>query len=132
MTFDAATRIWRGRESIRISDLINEKVWPANGKKELNDQPVLLGVTWKPAPGDGLSGAFTRFHVSDIWLDNKSIEHAAYFQTQKHNSFIRTRWMPALATDVSYGKFGQATASLTLFGGMDQSLYKDFKKDIGG
>ena len=38
MTFDAATRIWRGRESIRISDLINEKVWPANGKKELNDQ----------------------------------------------------------------------------------------------
>ena len=132
MTFDSATRIWRGRESIRISDLIEEKVWPDNGKKDLSDQSVLLGITWKPAPGDGLSGAFTSFHISDIWLDDQSIEHAAYFQTQKNNSFIRTRWMPALVTDVSYGKFGQATASLTLFGGMDQSLYNDFKKESGG
>jgi hypothetical protein len=132
MTFDSATRIWRGRESIRISDLIEEKVWPANGKKDLSDQPVLLGITWKPAPGDGLSGAFTSFHISDIWLDDQSIEYAAYFQTQKHNSFIRTRWMPAFVTEVKYGKFGQATAFLTLFGGMDQSLYNDFKKDVGG
>jgi hypothetical protein len=132
MTFDAATRIWRGRESIRISDLIEEKAWPENGKKDLSDQPVLLGITWKPAPGDGLSGAFTSFHVSDIWLDDQSIEHAAYFLTQKNNSFIRTRWMPAYVNEVKYGKFGQATATLTLFGGMDQALYDDFKKDIGG
>jgi len=132
MTFDAATRIWRGRESIRISDLIEEKVWPANGKKDLSDQSVLLGITWKPAPGDGLSGAFTSFHISDIWLDDQSIEHAAYFQTQKNNSFIRTRWMPALVNEVTYGEFGQATASVTLFGGMDQSLYNDFKKESGG
>ena len=107
MTFDSATRIWRGRESIRISDLIEEKVWPDNGKKDLSDQSVLLGITWKPAPGDGLSGAFTSFHISDIWLDDQSIEHAAYFQTQKNNSFIRTRWMPALVTEVTYGKFGR-------------------------
>ena len=26
----------------------------------------------------------------------------------------------------------QANASLTFFGGMDQALYDDFKKDIGG
>jgi hypothetical protein len=132
MTFDAATRIWRGRESIRISDLINEKVWPTNGKKELNDQPVLLGITWKPAPGDGLSGAFTRFHVSDIWLDNKSIENAAYFQTEKHNAFIRSRWMPARVEEVTYGKFGRATVTATLFGGMNESLYSDFIQGAGG
>ena len=132
MTFDAATRIWRGRESIRVSDLISEKVWPESGKKEINDQPVLLGISWKPAPGDGLSGAFTRFHVSDIWLDDQSIEHAAYFQTEKHKTFIRSRWMPAWVTGVTYGKFGQATASLTLFGGMDSTLYDDFKKNVGG
>jgi hypothetical protein len=132
MTFDAATRIWRGRESIRVSDLISEKVWPESGKKEINDHPVLLGISWKPAPGDGLSGAFTRFHVSDIWLDDQSIEHAAYFQTEKHKTFIRSRWMPAWVTGVTYGKFGQATASLTLFGGMDSTLYDDFKKDVGG
>ena len=132
MTFDSATRIWRGRESIRISDLTEEKVWPDNGKKDLSDQPVLLGITWKPAPGDGLSGAFTSFHISDIWLDDQSIEHAAYFQTQKNNSFIRTRWMPALVTDVSYGKFGRATISATLFGGMSESLYSHFRKGEGG
>ena len=132
MTFDAATRIWRGRESIRISDLIEEKAWPEKGKQDLSDQAVLLGITWKPAPGDGLSGAFTSFHISDIWLDEQSIDHAAYFQTQKHNSFIRTRWLPAFVNEVKYGKFGQATASLTLFGGMDQALYDDFKNDIGG
>ena len=28
MTFDSATRIWQGRESIRGSDLISQKVWP--------------------------------------------------------------------------------------------------------
>ena len=132
MTFDAATRIWRGRESIRVSDLISQKVWPESGKKEIKDQAVLLGITWKPAPGDGLSGAFTSFHISDIWLDDQSIEHAAYFQTQKHNSFIRTRWMPAFVDKVKYGKFGQATAALTLFGGMDQAIYNDFKKESGG
>ena len=132
MTFDAATRIWRGRESIRISDLINENIWPTNGKKELNDQAVLLGITWKPAPGDGLSGAFTRFHISDIWLDDKSIEHAAYFQTEKHNTFIRSRWMPAIVDDIAYGKFGRATVTATLFGGMDSTLYDDFKKDGSG
>ena len=132
MTFDSATRIWQGRESIRVSDLISQKVWPESGKKEINDQSVLLGITWKPAPGDGLSGAFTRFHISDIWLDDQSIEQAAYFQTQKNNHFIRTRWMPAYVTEVKYGKFGQATATLTLFGGMDQELYDDFKKESGG
>ena len=132
MTFDSATRIWQGRESIRVSDLISQKVWPESGKKEMKDQSVLLGITWKPAPGDGLSGAFTSFHISDIWLDDQSIEQAAYFQTQKNNHFIRTRWMPAYVTEVKYGKFGQATATLTLFGGMDQVLYDDFKKESGG
>ena len=132
MTFDAATRIWRGRESIRVSDLIDEKMWPSSGKKEINDQTVLLGITWKPAPGDGLSGAFTRFHVSDIWLDDKSIEHAAYFQTEKHNALIRSRWMPAWVDKINYGKFGRATVTATLFGGMDSTLYDDFKKDVGG
>ena len=132
MTFDSATRIWRGRESISISDLIGEKAWPAKGKKDLEDQHVLLGITWKPAPGDGLSGAFTSFHISDIWLDDQSIEHAAYFQTEKHNAFIRSRWMPAMVDDISYGKFGRATVSSTLFGGMDPSLYADFREGVEG
>ena len=125
MTFDAATRIWRGRECIGIEDLIAEGAWPADGKKSLVGQSVLLGITWKPTP----DGVFTRFHISDIWLDDASMQRAAHNQTETHKAFIRSRWMPAWIDAVEYGKFGRATVTATLFGGMDASLYADFQKD---
>jgi hypothetical protein len=124
MTFDAATRIWRGRECLAIHDLIAEGVWPATGKKPLSGQTVQLGITWKPTPG----GVFTRFHISDIWLDEAAMQRAAHNQTETHKAFIRSRWMPAFVDAVEYGKFGRATVTATLFGGMDESLYADFKK----
>ena len=124
MTFDAATRIWRGRECLSIADLIEEGTWPASGKKSLDGQPVLLGITWKPTPG----GVFTRFHISDIWLDETAMQRAARNQTETHKAFIRTRWMPAWVDAVEYGKFGDAKVTATLFGGMDDSLYADFKQ----
>ena len=64
LTFDAATRIWRGREKLEVADLIADGIWSAKGKKSLDDQAVLLGITWKPT----LKNIFTRFHISDIWL----------------------------------------------------------------
>ncbi len=131
LTFDAATRIWRGRERIRVADLVAKEAWPAGGKKDLGGQAVLLGITWKPAPGDGLSGAFTQFHISDIWLDDDAIQNAAHFQTETHKTFIRSRWMPASVDAVEYGKFGRATVTATLFGGMDDSLYNDFQEGVG-
>ena len=124
MTFDAATRIWRGREYLGVEDLIAEGTWPANGNKSLDGQAVLLGITWKPTPG----GVFTRFHISDIWLDDEAIERATRNQNETHKAFIRSRWMPAWVDQVEYGKFGRATVTVTLFGGMDDSLYADFKK----
>jgi hypothetical protein len=130
LTFDAATRIWRGRERVGVATLVAEEAWPASGKKSLGGQPVQLGITWKPAPGDGLSGAFTRFHVSDIWLDDTAIGDAARFQTETHKAFIRSRWMPAWVDAVEYGEFGRATVTATLFGGMDASLYADFRKGV--
>jgi hypothetical protein len=39
--------------------------------------------------------------------------------------------MPAYVDAVEYGKFGRAKVTATLFGGMDPSLYADFKKDVG-
>lgn len=131
LTFDAATRIWRGRERITAADLIAEGAWPAGGKKDLGGQTVQLGITWRPSPGEGLSGAFTRFHVSDIWLDEASIGHAARLQTESHKVFIRSRWMPAWVDAVEYGKFGRATVTVTLFGGMDRALYEDFRPGVG-
>jgi hypothetical protein len=124
MTFDAATRVWRGREFLGIEDLITEGVWPAEGKKALNGQSVLLGITWKPTP----DGIFTRFHISDIWLDDDAMQRAAHHQTETHKAFIRSRWMAAWIDNVEYGKFGRATVTATIFGGMDPSLYADFTK----
>lgn len=124
MTFDAATRIWRGRERLGVEDLIAEGAWPAEGKKPLGDQSVLLGITWKPTP----DGVFTRFHVSDIWLDDAAMDRAAHLQTETHKAFLRSRWMPASIDAVEYGQFGRATVTATLFGGMDESLYADFVK----
>lgn len=127
MTFDAATRIWRGRERLKIEELIADGSWPASGKKNLDGQPVLLGITWKPTPG----GVFTRFHISDIWLDESAIQRAAANQTETHKAFIRSRWMPAWVDAVEYGKFGSAKVTATLFGGMDETLYADFKTGDG-
>ena len=124
LTFDAATRFWRGRERLSIDEYIAEGAWPADGKKALGGQSVLLGIVWKPTP----DGIFTRFHISDIWLDDASMQRAAQQQTEVHKAFIRTRWMPAWIDAVEYGKFGRATVTATLFGGMDDSLYADFKK----
>ncbi len=124
LTFDAATRVWRGRECLGIADLVAEGAWPAEGKKSLGGQAVQLGITWKPTP----DGIFTRFHISDIWLDDAAMQRAAHNQTETHKAFIRSRWMPAWIDAVDYGKFGRATVTATLFGGMDDSLYADFSK----
>jgi hypothetical protein len=126
LTFDAATRVWRGRECLRIEHLTAEGAWPAEGKKSLSGQSVMLGITWKPT----LGGVFTRFHISDIWLSDDAMQNATLRQTELHKTFIRSRWMPAWVDAVEYGKFGRATVTATLFGGMDPTLYADFKTGI--
>jgi hypothetical protein len=56
------------------------------------------------------------------------MERSAGTQTETHKAFVRSRWMPAGVDAVEYGKFGRATVTATLFGGMDASLYADFEK----
>jgi hypothetical protein len=73
---------------------------------------------------------FTRFHISDIWLDDDAMQNATHHQTETHKAFMRSRWLPAWIDTVEYGKFGRATVTATLFGGMAPSLYADFKKGI--
>ncbi|HEV7406492.1 MAG TPA: hypothetical protein VGO11_26310 [Chthoniobacteraceae bacterium] len=124
LTFDAATCIWRGKERLSVAELVAEGAWPAGGKKSLDGQAVQLGICWKPTP----DGIFTRFHISDIWLDDTAAQRSAELQTETHKAFIRSRWMPAWIDAVEYGKFGHATVTATLFGGMDAGLYADFQK----
>jgi hypothetical protein len=131
MSIDAATRFWRGREQLGLADMIAEGIWPADGKKGLEGQEVHLGIIWKP---DGHWGRRTgnRLRISDIWLDATALQRATQHQTEVHRELVRCRWMPAYVDAVEYGKFGEATVTATLFGGMDPSLYADFKKGING
>lgn len=131
MTIDAATRFWRGREQLGLEDLIAEGLWPADGKKSLDGQVVHLGITWKP-DGHWERRVGNRLRISDIWLDETAMQRATQHQTEVHRELIRSRWMPAWVDAVEYGKFGSATVTVTLFGGMDPSLYADFQKGING
>jgi len=124
MSFDPAVRIWRGRERITVKDLINEGIWPKNGKQTLDGQAVQLGITWKPNYGN----EYDHLYVSDIWLDDAAMLHATDLQTETHRASMRSRWLPARVDAVDYGEFGRADVTATLFGGMDDSLYADFKK----
>lgn len=123
LTFNTATRFWRGRECLGVDDLITEGLWPASGKKALGDLPVQLGRSWEPTPG----GVFLRYHVADVWLEEAAMQRAEKKQTEAHKALIRSRWMPAWIDAVEYGTFGRAKVTATLFGGMDASLYADFK-----
>ena len=83
-----------GQSETAVADLVDDGVWPTTGSKSLDGQVVHLGISWKPTPG----GVFTRFHVSDIWLDETAVQRAAHVQGESHKAFIRSRWMPALRT----------------------------------
>ena len=131
MRLDATTRFWRGREQLGLEDLIAEGLLPADGKKTLDGQEVYLGIAWKP-DGNWVRRTGNRMHVSDVWLDAKAMQHASRHQTEVHRELVRCRWMPAYVDAVEYGKFGDATVTATLFGGMDPSLYADFMKGIRG
>lgn len=131
MSIDSATCFWRGREKLGLEDLIAEGLWPADGKKSLDGQAVYLAIGWKPA-GTWERRVGNRLHISDIWLDETAMRRATQHQIKVHRELIQTRWMPAFVDAVEYGKFGEATVTATLFGGMDPSLYADFKKGVTG
>jgi len=125
MSIDGSTRIWRGRELLGLEDLVAEGAWPNSGSKTFDDDSVQLSLTWHPRY------LYQQFHVSDLWLDERAMQHAAERQRGRHVRHIRMRWMPARVDKVTHENFGPATITATLFGGMDESLYADFKPDSG-
>jgi hypothetical protein len=126
VTIDGSTRIWRGRELLGIDDLVADGSWTEKGRKPFERQSVQLGLTWHPRY------LYQQFHVADLWLDEAAMKVASERQRQRHIRHIRTRWMPAKIDSVTHGKFGRATVTAILFGGMDESLYADFKTSIKG
>jgi len=126
LTIDGSTRIWRGRELLGLDELIAEGLFPSSGQKKFKDEAVQLSLAWHPRY------LYQQFHVADLWVDEAATNVAIERQRQRHIRHIRTRWMPAQVDAVEYGNSGRATVMATLFGGMDESLYADFKPGIGG
>lgn len=125
MTIDESTRIWRGRELLGIDDLIAEGTWPSTGKQSVSMGDLQLGLTWHPRY------LYEQFHISDLWLDDAAVTVARKRQNGRHLRHLKMRWMPARVDTVEHGQFGQAVVTATLFGGMDESLYDDFKAGTG-
>jgi hypothetical protein len=106
---DRSTRVWKGKEFAGLDDI-------------KPGQHVQVNLSWDPNWGYG------KFHVLDLWLDQKSVEVAAGVQRQTHLRYQRYRWLPGWVDKVTYdpsGPNGSGTVYVTLFGGMDSSLYDE-------
>jgi hypothetical protein len=106
---DKSTRVWKGKEFASLDD-----VRPG--------QTMQVNLTWDPSWGYG------KFHVLDLWLDQQALDVAAEVQRQTHVRHQRHRWLPGWVDGVEYEADqpnGTATVSVTLFGGMDASLYDE-------
>jgi hypothetical protein len=106
---DKSTRVWKGKEFAGLDD-----VKPG--------QTVQVNLTWDPNWGYG------KFHVLDLWLDQQSLDVAAEVQRQTHLRYQRYHWLPGWIDEVSYDATkpnGAGTVTVTLFGGLDPSLYDE-------
>ena len=109
-TFDIedVTKVWKGRTLVDLADIAPEQV-------------VQFNLGWSPGWRD------KEFKVSEIWLDDDSRKFATDLQRRRHVKYQKQRWLPGWIDSVEDNDFGGGTVTLTLFGGMDPSLYADLK-----
>jgi hypothetical protein len=105
---DDITRVWKGRTLVDLGAIAPEQV-------------VQFNLGWAPGWRD------KEFKVSEIWLDDDSRKFATDLQRRRHVKYQRQRWLPGWIDSVEDNDFGGGTVTLTLFGGMDPSLYADLK-----
>ncbi len=105
---DHVARVWKGRGLVNVSDLTPETL-------------VQFNLAWSQGWRD------REFTVSEIWLDDESRKLATELQRRRHVRYQRQRWLPGWIDAVEHFDFGGGLVTLTLFGGMDASLYHDLK-----
>jgi hypothetical protein len=106
---DGSTRVWKGKEFAGLADVAPGQI-------------VQVNLTWDPNWGYG------KFHVLDLWLDEQALAVAAEVQRQTHLRYQRYHWLPGWIDKVTYdsdAKNGTGTVFVTLFGGLDPSLYDE-------
>jgi hypothetical protein len=105
---DSVTRVWQERKLLDLESLTPE-------------QTVQLNLSW-------CQGAQNKeFLVTDIWLDEVSRKAAMELQRRRHVRYQQQRWLPGWIDQVEHFDYGGAIITITLFGGMDSSLYEDMK-----
>ena len=106
---DNSTRVWKGKEFASLAD-----IQPG--------QTVQVNLTWDPNWGYG------KFHLLDIWLDEQALQVAAEAQRQTHIRYQHYHWLPGWVDKVTYDADqpnGTGSVYVTLFGGLDRSLYEE-------
>lgn len=101
---DTSTRVWNGRGLGELKDLVP-------------GQDVQVNLTWAPEWKNGV------FHVADVWLDQESRNVSREVQRQIHIRQMKTRWLPGWVEQVEHQPGGGGIVTVTLFGGMDPTLY---------
>lgn len=105
---DPSTRVWLGRQVAELHHIAAEQV-------------VQVNLTWAPDWKNG------QFHVADVWIDDESRAVAIEVQRRIHVRHQRTRWLAGWVDHVEHQTAGQGVVTVTLFGGMDPSLYEAAK-----
>ena len=106
---DSVTRIWKER---------NSSIWPSL----VAEQTVQLNLSWSPGCAKTRNSSST-----DVWLDEESRKFATELQRRRHVRYQQQRWLPGWIDHVEHFDYGGAIITITLFGGMDPSLYDDMK-----
>jgi hypothetical protein len=106
---DGATRVWQGGKAAGLGVLAPGQI-------------VQLNLTWAPGWRDD------EFCVADIWLDEASRESATELQRRRHIRYQRYHWLAGWVDSVEHQDIGGGVITITLFGGMDPSLYSEFQE----
>lgn len=105
---DHVTRVWKKRALVDLKDITPNTI-------------VQLNLAWSQGWRD------KEFTAAEIWLDDESRQFATELQRRRHVRYERQRWLPGWVDAVENFDFGGGIVTLTLFGGMDASLYNDLK-----
>ncbi len=105
---DSATRVWR---EDRISDWL--AIEPG--------QEIQVNLNWSPQWEN------RQFRAQDVWVDAASRAAATERQRRVHVRFQKYRWLAGWVDEVEHLGGSRGIVTLTVFGGMDESLYDELR-----
>jgi len=111
---DTVTRVWKGRRPVELTEITP-------------GASLQFNLSWSQGSSN------REYTLCEVWLDDESAKLATEMQRRKHVRYQKQRWLPGWIEHVEHYDYGGGVVTLTLFGGMDASLYEDFKanKDKG-